>query len=95
MRRIDYVIGVLRQIDNDAADFVLMKYELGELNPPGMSNEMTRNERLDYSIVCSFFTWCGTPQGHDYWKEINNRYYTLVSNPSFKLNIKTKKGNQL
>lgn len=38
------------------------------------SSEVTHNTPLSHSFI-----WQGTPQGHEYWEEANNKFYN--SNP--------------
>ena len=40
--------------------------------------EAVKNKELKCHSICGLFTWHMSPEGHDYWDEINNKVNKLI-----------------
>jgi hypothetical protein len=72
------VLNKLNRIDLAAAEYVRQRIL------DGSCNHISKEHK---DILASLFSWAGTPQGYNYWRDIKQKYNALP-------NI-TPKGNYL
>lgn len=49
-----------------------------------------RDKSLIHNAISGAFTWMGTPEGHDYWQELNNEWVGMCKNLNITGEIKYK-----
>jgi hypothetical protein len=58
-------------------------FYLKELTPDALDTMLRETPNTANWSVGGMFTWCGTPEGHDYWSGIDAKYHNKFGYPNY------------